>query len=335
MRRHVTFDQGLLIALCLLATCWGLLGWLDLPKQAFAGFDTEGHHVVTRIYPGSPAESAGLQTGDRITHADGVALKSIGAMVRLPGKKAGESRRFTVERGEDSLDVEVTWATVSVETLVQSRVLLLVGLCFLFFPLLAFLRRPGDSTRLLVLAGFGLSLAIMQGPFISDFNMRSLAAVVTSLFTLLGMVAAVQFLLMFPSPRPWLKRAWAKPLLYGPVVLLWLLLVYRVFFTLATDSTLNTFTQFLSGVTTFAFLLSGLYLLLRNFSRTQTEERKVLGMNAMFIATVVAVLPLFIAQLVRVFSPQTPLPGQDYYFITLALLPMFWARTAMRHSSNP
>ncbi|HMB59827.1 MAG TPA: PDZ domain-containing protein [Xanthomonadales bacterium] len=330
MTEPSTADQVLLLTLCLLAAAWGLLGWLDLPDQAFAGFDTDGSNVVTRVYEGSPAEVAGLQTGDRISQFDGVALKDAATLDRLPRKKSGEVRRLTIERADGMRIIEVTYAATRPETVKRSHALLLVGFCYLCFPLLAWLRRPAEQTRLLVLMGFGLSLSFFGAPYIGDFGMRSLATAITSLFALFGLVALLQFLLMFPHQRPWLNRTWAKPLLYFPAFLLWLLLAYRVLFTPTATSALSTVTQFLSGVIIFGYLVFSLYLLLRNYSRTDRSERKKLGLNLMLFASVVGFLPVFVAQLVRVFSPNSPLPGQDYYFISLALLPMFWARSAIR-----
>jgi hypothetical protein len=78
------------------------------------------------------------------------------------------------------------------------------------------------------------------------------------------------------------------------------------------------------------YLLIGLFLLLRNYSRTDRAERKRLAFNRMLWGTVAAIIPTAVAQLVRVASPDTPLPGQDYYFVALALVPITWSLSAAR-----
>ena len=60
--------------------------------------------------------------------------------------------------------------------------------------------------------------------------------------------------------------------------------------------------------------------------------RKAVALNWMLLGTVVAILPVMIAQLAYAFSPQSELPGQDFYFVTLALIPISWAWSARRLS---
>ena len=74
----------------------------------------------------------------------------------------------------------------------------------------------------------------------------------------------------------------------------------------------------------------GLYLLLRNYSRTDRPLRKQLALNRMLWGTVAAIIPGVVAKLVTLVSPHTPLPGQDYYFVFLVLVPMTWALSAAR-----
>lgn len=88
--------------------------------------------------------------------------------------------------------------------------------------------------------------------------------------------------------------------------------------------------QFLSGVGITVYLVFGLFLLLRNYSRTDREERRQLRFNLMMWGTVAAVIPSTVARLASIVSPDTPLPGQDYYFVALALVPMTWALAAVR-----
>lgn len=318
----------LLLVLTLLASSWGILGWADLRQQTQAGFDTNGNNTVTRVYSGSPAAVAGLLAGDFITHFDGVAAEDAATMARLPRKKAGEWQSITVERDGQSTEVFIAYGLLSAGKLSLARASLIVGFCFLLLPLAAYFVNPLEATRVLVVVGFGLSFAFMTGPYIADFSIRSLTVAITSLFVLFGVAALLQFLLVFPQKRPWLQRSYGKKLLYLPALLLWLLIAYRVLFTPAATGGLNTLTNFMAGIIIGGYLFASLFQVLRNYSRTHKAQRQALALNWMLLATIVGLVPATIAQLVMAFSPHASLPGQDYFFVTLALIPLSWARSA-------
>ena len=335
MSRVAGDGRFLLIILTLLAGTWGVLGWMDLAHQARAGFDTDGNNSVTRVLAGSSAQAAGLKVGDYITHYDGTPLADASTIARQPRKKAGDVRRVTVEREGKSVELRIVYRPLSDHELALARTSLIIGYCFLLFPFVAWFRQSTEATRVLVVAGTGLSLAFMGGPYIADFSMRSIVLAITSLYVMFGIAALLQFLLVFPHRRPWLNRSFGKKLLYFPAFVLWLLIAYRALFTPLASSGLNTLTRFTAGIIVAAYVLVSLFQVLRNYSRTDQAERKALALNGMLLGTLVGLVPVTIAQMVSTFSPQAMLPGQDYYFVTLALIPLTWARSASRPRPSP
>ncbi len=328
MGRDSSDGRILLCILTLLVASWGILGWLDLPNQARAGFYTNGYSVVTRVVAGSPAKAAGLQVGDHITKYDRVAVENAATIARQPRKKVGEKQRITVENDGESKDYLVTYSALPEHELSLVHTSVIIGLCFLLFPLAAYFRKAAEATRVLAVMGIGLSLAFMPGPYLAQFDTRALTVAITSLFVLFGVAALLQFLLVFPQRRPLLNRSYGKKLLYFPAFVLWALIAYRVLFTPTATHALNMLTNTMAGVIIGAYLLLSLFQVLRNYSRTNQSQRKSLGLNWMLLGTVLGLMPVTIAQLVSTFSPQSVLPGQDYYFITLALIPLTWARSA-------
>ena len=327
-----------LTALALMAAGWGLLGWLDLPDRGQAGFETDGIHRITLVRPGSAAEAAGLKTGDRITRFDGVDARNAKTLSHLPPKRPGDRQTLTVERVDEELQLTVTYGPVGEGERSIIRASLLVGCGFIFFPLLAFLRRPNEATRVLTLMGTGLGLAHLDGPMIEDFSVRAISGSIITLFVLFGFATMVRFLIMFPPPRAgvrgWFSGPYSRRLIYIPAILLWLLLAWRLLFTPEGTSVLNVFTQALAGVVMGTYLLGSLYRFLRNYSRTDRAQRDALALNGMLWGTVAGVLPGLVAALAESFSPEARLPGQDFYFISLVLLPLTWARSAARVSTS-
>jgi len=324
----------LLGGLAVLVAVWGLLGWFDLDSQAEAGFQTDSNQRVMGVDKDSPAETAGLQMGDRVLEISGIDAADKAALASLPRAKAGDSRAFKVQRDGEERDISIVYAPLSHDMIKRQRVAMAVGFCFLLFPFLALFQRGNEASRtpkrILALMGTGLSLTLLEGPFIVYTGARAIAASATSLLVLLGMAALVHFLMCFPRRRAVLDKRYGWTVVYLPAVVLWQLVAWRLIFMPAPSSALDSFHGLLTGVVEGGYFLVGLFLLLHNYSRTNRSERKSLGLNFMLWGTVVGLLPATIAQLATMFSPQAALPGQAYYFVSLVLIPISWARSASR-----
>ena len=326
----------MLSALALMSACWGVLGWLDLPHRGQAGFDTNGVHRVTHVRPQSAAEAAGLAPGDRITRFDGIEARNYGAVSRLPQKRPGDIQILSIERDGVEQQITLTYAPVGGTERAVIRASLLVGCGFIFFPLITFLRQPVPASRVLTLMGTGLGLAQMEAPVIGDFSVRAVSTSIITLLILFGLAAVFRFLTLFPPPRAgqtvWFTGTYSRRFIYLPAFMLWLLLSWRLLFTPDATAALDAYTLAVAGVVMGAYLFASLYRFLRNYSRTDSAQRKALALNGMLWGTVAGVLPGLIAALVESFSPGAHLPGQEFYFVSVVLIPFTWARSAGRVS---
>ncbi len=320
----------LLGSLALLAMIWGVLGWFDLDSQAEAGFDTDTKQQVIEVQPDSAAAEAGLLRGDQILSIAGFAAEDTRSLALLPRMKPGDRRVFTVSRDGVEQEIAIIYAPLTPAKLALERAAAVIGFCFLLFPMLALFRVSNAATRMLTVMGIGLSMAFLHGPFVSDASIRAMTATISTLFMLFGIAAMLQFLLMLPNWRPFLDKSWARVAIYLPAFSLWLLLAWRLLFNPPATAALNMLTGLLVGIVVGAYLLLALFRILRNYSQTDSEQRERLGLNLMLWGTVIGLLPATLALLVTTFSPHSVLPGQDYYFMSLALIPLTWARSASR-----
>lgn len=323
-------DRGILLFMAAVIAAWGIYGALDARHQTEAGFTTGQDHVIKYLAPGGPAERVNMQVGDRIIRIDGIDIEETATIVRLPRVDAGERRSYTIVRGEDTIRYRPAFRSLDITARSLQYLSTVVGFSFLLIPLAACLSRPNAATRVLALMGVGVSLSFFGSPHVVNYDIRAVAAVVAQLFMLLGLAAMIHFLLIFPARRPLLERAWGRKLIYVPMLIIWVLIGWRTLFTPPADSTAAFVSQFFSGVGITVYLLLGLFLLLRNYSRTDRPERQRLALNRLLWATVAAVIPSVVAQLATIVSPDTPLPGQDYYFAFLALIPITWSLSAAR-----
>jgi regulator of sigma E protease len=63
--------------------------------------------VAEKVLPGTPADEAGLQGGDRLVSVDGTAISSGRQLVPMIRASTGQPMRFTVRRGEESFDLTI------------------------------------------------------------------------------------------------------------------------------------------------------------------------------------------------------------------------------------
>jgi hypothetical protein len=75
--------------------------------------------------------------------------------------------------------------------------------------------------------------------------------------------------------------------------------------------------------------------MVHSYAKADAQERSDYGLNLMLIGVLVGLLPITIAALVGVFAPRVVLPGADFYFLTLVLIPLALALATMRKEALP
>jgi C-terminal peptidase prc len=97
----------------------------------FASTAADDDLRVTQVFPGSPADAAGLQRGDRIVLIDNQAvstlLESGGLDAALGAAEPGLSRRFTFTRGTVATTAVLTKRVVTIPTVSLTRVYEVAG----------------------------------------------------------------------------------------------------------------------------------------------------------------------------------------------------------------
>ena len=94
-------------------------GWLGVEMDV----NDEDAMAITKVVPGSPAEQAGFQTGDRIVSINGVEIGDKNAeKVHGMFKKAkiGDQVTYVVARGEENVTLNATLAKIPEAVLAES-----------------------------------------------------------------------------------------------------------------------------------------------------------------------------------------------------------------------
>ncbi len=282
---------------------------------------------MVRVLPGSRAEAGGLRAGDVILAIAGVRTDRAAALSELPRPAAGESRAYRVSRDgtarAEERVVTVEFAPLPPGDLARERASIVVGLCFLMFPLLVGYRRPSRAARVLLVMGVWPS---STGPtWTTPLFVRWRRPSGRSLCWSASPRSSTSFCYFRGAVPGWSSGTWP---VYLPALLLWVLLAWRLLFMPAASGALTVITNLALAVVVVGYLLAALFLVLRNYSRTDRAERKALALNGMLWGTVLGVVPAALAQLTTVFSPASELPAQDFWFVSLALIPIAWSRSA-------
>lgn len=312
-----------LIALAVAAVLivFAILNFLDLGRQPYNGLSTSDN-VVVRIDPGSPAEQAGFQTGDRIVTNGGIDVTDAKALARRPRPAPGDTREFTVARDGANQTLTLTYTAMPSRNWALGVCGLLIGLAFVVFGMRPYLRSAGGPEKLFVAASLCLGFAFIGWPYTGSYAIRTALAAVLVPVIYIGLALLVHFLSTFPKRVPWLDRAGMRTLLYAPAVAFAAFVLFTIVVQPRATSGLNAFGRIFSGVVVAGYFVSAILVLVRQYGRASAQQRQQLGLNIMVGAVVVALLPVILAIVTNVLAPKAVLPGSDFYFLTFILLPI-------------
>ena len=320
-RKTLFLGVGALIVL------WGAIGAFDVGNLTFSGYQTDGNNTIVQITAGSPAEAAGLQVGDYIRSIGGISMEDTRALIAQPRPEIGEERVVVVERGGETVEASLQYSALPGNQKGVTYGATLIGLCYLFFGLWAFSSAPTRSTKLLALLGLCFAPAFVTGPYISSAALRNLTGGIITTAIIIGFAVLLDFVVSYRSEGPPNKRR-----IYGPAALVALITLAFVIFQPASTSGVNVFFRVMFGLFIAGYFGLALISIIRNFMRATPEERSADGLGLMLLGTLIGLLPVTISSIVGLVAPSVVLPGSQYYFLTLILIPITFALAAIRRA---
>ncbi len=326
------FTVGILFA------CWGILGLIDLSNVPYSGYREDGNNTVTWARPGSPAERAGLKRGDYIRSIGGISVEDSSALAHRQRAKIGETRSFVVERRENggkapvTKTIDITFANLPARSMALDFAAFLIGFCFLGCGLVASGKAPARGATLLALAGICLSAAFFTGPYISSFFGRMLAGSIQSLVVILGLAFLLHYMLATPKPKQFVQGKHATQVIYGPAVVMVLFFLYLVIVQPRGTSILNEVSNILFGLLFAGYFGCAVVAMIHSYAKATPGERADYGLNIALVGSVIGLLPIIIAEIVGIVAPKVILPGSDFYFLAMILIPISLTTAMLRQS---
>lgn len=313
---------------------WGILGVADMSNATYTGYTTTPQNVVNQVEPGSPADQAGFMVDDEIVSIAGVPVEDSRSMNRLPRVLPGATREIAVNRGGQQISLMLTYAGQPGSQRVISWIGIIIGFLFLFMPFLA--SRSGSAAgQRLGWAGVCFGLAFLPGPYVSSVGLRNLVGTITLTVIVLGFAALLRFVLSYPTDRLADAKSSTKLLLWGPAVLIALLFAYLFLAEPDSTSGLNSFVNLLVGLFVIGYFGGALVVLIRTYMAASPEAKSSTGLSLMFWGAIIGMLPVIVSSIMNLLAPMLVLPGQQYWFIALGLIPITFSLAVMGSKASP
>lgn len=309
---------------------WGAIGAFDLSNQPYSGYATDGNNTVTQVTDGSPAAGAELRVGDYIRSIGGIAVEDTRALNERGRPSIGETQAFVVERDGQTVTLQLQFSGLPSRQLAIAYLAALLGLCFLGFGLWPYWAVPQAATAALAVFGICFGLTFVPGPYFASAGLRTFVGAVITTFVIAGFAVLLHFLLMFPQRRPVLDRG--QWLVYGPAAAVALMILWLSFAQPDATSALNVVVRTVIGLFVAGYFAASLFTLMGSYRRASVEVRTAQGLQLMVAGAVLGLVPVTVAVAVSVFAPRAVLPGGQYYFLTLGLIPITFAMATVRAS---
>ncbi len=326
---YARYKTAMLVAAGLFAV-WGVFGIFDVNNLPYSGYQTDGNNTVTQVAEDSPAEQAGMQAGDYIRSIGSIAVEDAGAMSRRGRAAIGETRTIVVERDGQPASLDVTYTHLPGTNKALTFVAILIGFCFLVFGLLPYLKAPNARATLLAIFGLTLGFSFFGGPYLSAYALRLAVGIISTLLVVGGFAALLHFTLMFPRRKALLDKRHMRDWIYGPAALIFLFLLYRGIFQPAATSALNVITGVLVGVLIIGYFGLSLAAFVHSYVKATAGERRAYGLTYVLAGLLVGFLPILFVVLVAVVAPQVVIPGANFFFLTIVLIPISLALAVMK-----
>ena len=331
---YARYKTTLLIAAGIFVV-WGILGIFDVGNLPFAGYQTDGNNTITRVIDESPAQQAGMQVGDYLRSIGGIAVEDAAALARRPRAAIGETRTFVVEREGETANLEITYAGLSGTNKALTFAAIVMGFFFIAFGLWPYLKAPNAPTLLLALFGLTLGVSFFGGPYIASYALRTSVGIIITLLVVMGFATLLHFTLMFPKRKAMLGKRYMRDLLYGPAALIFLFLLYRGLFQPPATSTLNVITGILVGLFIFGYFGLSLAAFVHSYVKATAQERKDQGLTYVLAGVLGGFLPILGTVLIGLVVPSVVIPGGNFFFLTIVLIPISLALAVLKSEHAP
>lgn len=331
---YLTSNKMVVVVLAAIVIVFAGVDAFDLQNQTYTGLSTNPMNVVTRVRTGSPAEAAGFKSGDRILKNGGISVTDSKALSRRARPAVGESREYVVDRSGQEQTLSLTFAREPQRQMLLGASSIVIGLCFLIFCLWPYFKHQNQATELLAAVGLCFGLFTIGPPYFDSYVIRTLFSILFLPLVIFGFAALLHFVLAFPKSKNWLERSNSLAVLYAPPLLLTAYIIFLIVMQPDATSTLNKVNQLLFGLFIIAYFGLSIIAMMHTFLKASAQERTEHGLNFMALGVFLALIFPVVSVAAGIVSPNTALPGSDFYGLAFILLPLSFGFAVLRSQNS-
>jgi sigma-B regulation protein RsbU (phosphoserine phosphatase) len=327
--------RKLAVAIILVAFC-GLLGLQASSLYQFTHTPRVGflqkNFLVARVFENSPAQKAGLKTGDTILEIDGVPVDDVPGIARvMRGARPGDVMSYSVARGDQAISVSILTEPRTIDEILRVVLRMIVGLAFLVVGLAVSLKRTDrlGIVFFFLCCSFTTILTMRPGVDLSWAEHALYDAAVLALAPLF-----LDFFLNFPERKPLLtRRPRLQAYLYLPSAVLLAVTegfnfgIYRR--GMGIGEGIELFQNISSLYFTLCILL-GIISFVHSY-RTISSPRNRRRLHLVLWGTVAGILPTAIVSIVVTIWPNASVPALRYVFLTMIFMPLAFGHAILRY----
>ena len=321
MNANKSSYTNLVYALAVIFLILGFMGYLDIKNYTYAGYSSNDY-TVTKVDDNSPASEAGMQVGDQILTWDGKDVRDADTWNNRPRTKVGDTRSIGISRDGEEMSYDLTYASQPKSDDMLNRVGWLIGLIFLIMGVWAYSKKKSQSALYFALFGIGFGQSFMGRPYLESEAMRDVMGSISLSLVLLAFAFLVGAILHHTPKSSFTNKSNASKILFIPAVLLAVFFIILNIMDPDSTSGLNNFVNYMVMLFILFYFGWAILAVIKKYRGADDSARVNNKLGMMLWAGVIGLLPILIDVIVNTLSPTTTLPGSDYYFVTMALIPI-------------
>ncbi|MGH9839004.1 MAG: PDZ domain-containing protein [Blastocatellia bacterium] len=312
---------------------WGAFGAMEITKASYTGYTISPDNVVTQVRAGSPAETAGVRVGDKVTKIDGDAVESVAGFYERGRAAVDSAGSLAVMRDgvEQTLPFKYA-AQPTADMLATSGAGALIGLAFLILGLMAYLKNPTRLSTIFCALSLMLALLFLPGPYFAAAGVRRVTTAIIALIVGAMLATLLYYCLNFPrvkevlASRPWLRQA---IFIVAPLLGLVFALVNLAAPNISAGNSM--LLNYVVGVIYGGYFLLAVIGVIHSYVKSGAVERGASGLNLMLLGVVIGFVPLLISILYHTILPHAgDLPGERFWGVTWIAVPICLALALMK-----
>jgi len=301
----------------------GIWGFFDASRWGRGGFVYSPDYVVEAVDTGGGADEAGMRVGDRVLTVAEIPVEDLPLYSRWPrdlAPRPGESLSLVVERGADTLRIEVTYRSPPESNVGLRLGAGLIGLSFMLSGLWALFAVGTPQALILAWLGLAASVATLgKGPYFGTWD--GLSMHIQLMATVLWGLLLLWFFLVYPRPKQVAESRVVRGLLFAP----WLLLIPLLVLELIRHPALYHSFGWPAALLITAYLMLALVALMHTVATTPRADLRDSGMGLIFGGFLIAIVPNLVVVAGWTFAPELSIPGARFFPLLIAAIPVSMA----------